>query len=46
MAGIVADPVVMAFAAPLPLMVATPSEPRTAAWGSAREDFFAIREAA
>src|SRR5919106_5512436 len=45
-AGIVAEPVVAALAAPLPLMAATPKEPSTADWGSACGDRAAMRDAA
>ncbi len=40
--GIVAEPVVAAFAAPLPLTVATPMEPSTALWGSMYRDLAPI----
>src|SRR5512139_3014693 len=44
-AGMVADPMVMALAAPLPLTVPTPIDPRTAACGRAWADLLARREA-
>src|SRR6266581_429506 len=43
MAGMVAEPMVMALAAPLPLTVPTHIEPTTADWGSACAERMATR---